>query len=163
MWWKKCPEMTRKTVNIRVVGGEWRRRRRRKFLTRHKMITEVSLISAGCVRPCQTTSGHRGNFANPRLAETTETTGQIGAGIENTQDQPSHHWHWENLHITLSTRLSLCHHFKVQRMSQNTEIVLCEAEIFQQVYEYVQSKFSSEDNDRDILQTFTPATTVYIF
>ena len=78
-----------------------RRRRRRKFLTRHKMITEVSLISAGCVRPRQTTSGHRGNFANPRLAETTETTGQIGAGIENTQDQPSHHWHWENLHITL--------------------------------------------------------------
>ena len=32
-------------------------------------------------------SGHRANFANPRLAETTETTettGQIGAGIENT-------------------------------------------------------------------------------
>ena len=34
-------------------------------------------------------SGHRANFANPRLAETTETTGQIGAGIENTHDQPS--------------------------------------------------------------------------
>ena len=105
-------------------------------------------------------SGHRANFANPRLAETTETTGQIGAGIENTQDQPSHHWHWENLHITLPGWVSAI----TSRYNECLRTLrLCEAEIFQRVYEYVQSKFSSEDNDRDILQTFTPATTAYIF
>ena len=34
-------------------------------------------------------SGHRANFANPRLAEPAETTGQIGAGIENTHGSGS--------------------------------------------------------------------------
>ena len=87
LWWLERWE----TVNICVVGHLVAREVSDGWLgspwSRWSLLAgpgrsspRVSCLVSG--RPCQ--SGHRANFANPRLAETTETTGQIGAGIENT-------------------------------------------------------------------------------